>query len=73
MTLKEQPALIEIDGLCSMLGIGKNTAYDLLNSGDIDAFKIGTVWKIPRDSVNEFIRRKCIESRKVKIMCKIVK
>lgn len=70
MIIKEQPALVEIDGLCSMLGIGKNTAYDLLNNGDIDAFKIGTVWKIPRKSVEDFISRKCNERKK--FMCKIV-
>lgn len=70
MIIKEQPALVEIDGLCSMLGIGKNTAYDLLNNGDIDAFKIGTVWKIPRKSVEDFINRKCNERKK--FMCKIV-
>lgn len=70
MVIKEQPALVEIDGLCSMLGIGKNTAYELLNNGDIDAFKIGTVWKIPRKSVEDFIERKCNERKKS--MCKIV-
>ena len=70
MIIKEQPALVEIDGLCSMLGIGKNTSYDLLNNGDIDAFKIGTVWKIPRKSVEDFINRKCNERKK--FMCKIV-
>ena len=63
--------LMEIDGLCSELGIGKNTAYELLNNGEIDAFKIGTVWKIPIKGVEDYINRKCKERKKP--MCKIVK
>lgn len=62
--------VMEIDGLCDMLGIGKNTAYQLLNDGEIDAFKVGTVWKIPKKSVETFIDRKCNER---KVMCKIIK
>lgn len=61
-------SIMEIDGLCEMLGIGKNTAYQLLNDQEIDAFKVGTVWKIPKKSVEEYIDRKCNEQRK-KIMC----
>lgn len=57
------PFIIEIDGLCEMLNIGKNTAYNLLTSGEIDSFKVGSVWKIPITSVNEYIERKCRESR----------
>lgn len=63
--------IMEIDGLCEMLGIGKNTAYQLLNDQEIDAFKVGTVWKIPKKSVDEFIERKCNERKKV--MCEITK
>ena len=68
--VKEQ-LILEIDGLCEMLGIGKNTAYQLLNDQEIDAFKVGTVWKIPKKSVEEFIDRKCNERKKV--MCEITK
>lgn len=38
------------------LNIGKNTLYRLLNSGEISAFKIGKVWKIPKKSFEEYIR-----------------
>ena len=61
------PMIIEIDGLCSMLNIGKNTAYNLLTSNEIDSFKVGSVWKIPVSSVNEYIDRKCKESGLVKM------
>ena len=61
------PNIVEIDGLCQMLNIGKNTAYSLLTSGEIDSFKVGSVWKIPVSSVNEYIERKCRESRLIKM------
>lgn len=63
--------IMEIDGLCEMLGIGKNTAYQLLNDGEIDAFKVGTVWKIPKKSIEDYVERKCNERKKV--MCDIIK
>ena len=69
--MAREQMIMEIDGLCDLLGIGKNTAYQLLNDGEIDAFKVGTVWKIPKKSVEEFINRKCKERKKV--MCEITK
>lgn len=48
-------AMINIDELCELLIIGKNTAYNLLKTGQIHAFKIGRIWKIPRNSVSEYI------------------
>ena len=59
--------IIEIEELCERLNIGKNTAYNLLTSGEIDSFKIGSVWKIPLISVDEYIARKCRESKLIKL------
>ena len=50
--------LLNVDQLCQALSIGTNTAYALLNSGDIHAFRIGRTWRIPSVAVNEFILRK---------------
>ena len=49
--------LITIDDLCDMLAIGKNTAYHLLNTNQIHAFRIGRIWKIPREAVSEYVLR----------------
>lgn len=65
-----EPMVLEIDDLCDALSIGKNTAYDLLNSGEIDCFKIGSTWKISRVGLENYIQRQC-ETRK-KEMCVIV-
>ena len=48
--------LITIDELCELLMIGRNAAYKLLTSGKIKSFRIGRVWKIPRDSVQTYIK-----------------
>lgn len=47
--------LINIDELCQRLLIGKNTAYHLLKTNKIAAFRIGRLWKIPVKSVNDYI------------------
>ena len=47
--------LITIEELCECLLIGRNTAYKLLNSHAIKAFRIGKTWKIPKQSVEEYI------------------
>lgn len=36
--------LITIEELCEMLSIGKNTAYRLLKTNQIKAFKIERIW-----------------------------
>lgn len=59
------PMVLGIDELCKTLGIGKNTAYELLSSGEIDSFKIGSCWKIPVESVKEYITKKCNERKMV--------
>ena len=46
--LSPEEAMIELQ-------IGKNAIYTLLGSGELNAFKVGRNWKIPRKSSDEFI------------------
>ena len=50
--------VITVEELMELLYIGKNTAYKLLNSGELRALKIGKVWKIPKEAVGEYIMKK---------------
>ena len=50
--------LITIDELCELLMIGRTTAYKLLRSKEINAFKIGKVWKISKASVERYIKER---------------
>ena len=47
--------LITLEELCSRLMISETTAYRLMRSGEIPAFKVGSHWKIPADAVKRFI------------------
>ena len=53
--------ILTVEELMELLYIGKNTAYQLLNSGEIRAFRIGRVWKIPKEAVGEYVVRKAKE------------
>lgn len=47
--------LITVEEMQQLLGIGKNTAYQLLKENKIKCFRIGRIWKIPKKSIEEFI------------------
>lgn len=54
----ENNDIIRFEEVMDYLDIGKNTLYGLLKNGEINAFKIGKVWKIPRKSVEDYINNK---------------
>ena len=45
------------DEVMNYLLIGRNTLYELLRTGKIKAFKIGSSWKISKKAVDEYICR----------------
>ena len=47
--------IMKFEEVMEFLSVGKNTLYALLNSGEIQAFRIGKVWKIPRKSVTAYV------------------
>ena len=49
-------ALVTIDELCEELMIGRNAAYKLLEERKIKGFRIGRIWKIPRASIDIYIK-----------------
>ena len=49
------PDVLSVKQLCEVLDIGKNTAYRLLQSGEIKSIKIGKVYKIPKKYLKEFL------------------
>lgn len=51
----ESKTLLTVDQMCQLLNIGKNSAYKLLKTGEIQSFKIGRIWKIPKDSIDKYI------------------
>ena len=57
ITDEAQDDLVTFEEFRDKLQIGRTTAYRLLNSGDIKAFKVGRCWKIPKAAVSEYISR----------------
>ena len=52
----DETTLITVEELCGALMIGKNAAYRLLAEGKIKCFRLGRIWKIPRESLAAYIR-----------------
>ena len=48
--------ILTVEEACEALRIGRNTLYDLLHSGQLKGYRNGRVWRIPRESMIEFIR-----------------
>ena len=51
--------IMTIPEVSEALYIGKNRVYELLQSGELKGFRIGQrTWKIPRESVELYVRKK---------------
>lgn len=53
--LENYDDILTIEDVSIILGIGKNWVYRLLTEKKIAAFKIGRNWKIPKQSVINYI------------------
>ena len=51
--------ILTVEEVSELLYIGRNTTYDLLRSGELKGFRIGRVWKIPRNNIDRYIEEKC--------------
>ena len=49
--------VMTVDDLMDYLSIGKTTAYKILKSGKIKVLRIGKLYRIPKQSVDEYIEK----------------
>ena len=49
--------LLTVYEVSEMMVVGKNRIYQLLADGKLKAFRLGRVWKIPRQAVVEFVAK----------------
>ena len=54
---QDLPMTLRVEELMPILGIGRNTAYELIRSGQIRSIRIGRQIRIPRDALLEFLRK----------------
>lgn len=53
--LNDYPDILTVAEIAKTLYIGKNRVYELLENGSIKGFRIGRVWKVPKESLREYI------------------
>ena len=49
------PDVVTVKELCEMLKVGKNTAYDLLNSRSLASIRIGRKFLIPKTYIIAYL------------------
>lgn len=61
-TFKNYPDIVSTKQMQEMLGIGKNTAYKLLESNMIKSIRIGRTHKIPKENIIAYLNRGLIHN-----------
>ena len=56
--------ILTVPELAEVLRIGTTQAYRILKSGKLSAFKEGKDWKIPKESVIQYVLKKSSTFRK---------
>ena len=54
-TVEELPLMLDVKEVAKILGIGKNLAYSLVNSGEIKGLRIGTKIRVPKQNLVDYI------------------
>jgi excisionase family DNA binding protein len=57
MSLQDLPLVLTVEDLMEVLNIGRNTAYEIVRSGQIRSIRVGKNYRIPRDAVEEFLQK----------------
>lgn len=59
----EYEDIMTISDVMEALHIGKNRVYTLLASGELNGFKMGRPWKIPKESVIDYVRSQTMSKK----------
>lgn len=49
------PLTLRVEELMPVLDIGRNTAYELIRSGQIKSIRVGRQLRVPKDAVLDFL------------------
>ncbi|MCS7460203.1 helix-turn-helix domain-containing protein [Paenibacillus doosanensis] len=50
--------IVPVEELMAILFIGRNKAYELLKSGQIQSFKVGRAYRIPKACIQDYVLQK---------------
>ena len=56
--LEEFGDIMSVEETCEALKMGHNAVCRLLSSGELKAFRNGSVWRIPKEAVKSYIMEK---------------
>ena len=51
-SLDDLPLALRVEDLMPILGIGRNTTYDMVRSGRIESIRLGRQIRIPKSALN---------------------
>lgn len=51
----DQYTVLTPQDVMDILGIGKNSAYELLKSGQLKGFRVGRSWRVPVKALEDFM------------------
>lgn len=55
--LEQYKDVLDVDDLCNILRVSRNSTYGLLRTGQIGSFRIGRTWKIPKIALEAYLTR----------------
>lgn len=55
--LRGYPDLLTVQDIQNILHIGRSTAYKLVRSGEVESFRIGSTYRIPKTKLRGFIEQ----------------
>ena len=55
VSVEELPLVLRVEDLSRALGIGRNSAYELVRSGKIRSIRIGKQLRIPKDALIKYL------------------
>ena len=54
---EEYGDMLTVDDVAEILGVGKNAAYEIFRSGEMNCFVLKGKWKIPKQVLIEYIHK----------------
>ncbi|MCF2664136.1 helix-turn-helix domain-containing protein [Oscillibacter valericigenes] len=57
-SFEELPLTLRVEDLMPILGVGRNTAYELVRCGKIRSIRIGRQLRIPKDAIQDYLAQR---------------
>lgn len=61
VSYSELPLALHVEDLMPVLDIGRNTAYELVRSGQIRSIRVGRQIRIPKEALLEFLSKESLQ------------